>query len=383
MASDWRGFSRVAVVFALSTAGAAFGQASFTALGDLTGGVFASQARGVSADGATLVGGGVGASGFREATRWTGAGGFVPMSLGFGATPVAGYISLMYAGSANGLAACGENTYSPPPGGGPPPLPITQAVRWTLAGGLVDLGTLPGVTPGPAHTTSARGMSADGSVVVGYAADAGGVTRPWRWTSATGVVDITAGLWSGQARGVSPSGLVVVGYRSDVSNSEAFKWTAAGGRADLGLLAGYSSSAALDVTSDGRRACGTAYGSGSNLAIVWDAGRGWRSVASVLASAGVSTAGWTLQFANAMSEDGTVIVGYGVNPLGQTDAFRANVPLPCRADFNGVGGVTVQDIFDFLAAYFAGQASADINGAGGVTVQDIFDYLALYFVGCG
>lgn len=57
-------------------------------------------------------------------------------------------------------------------------------------------------------------------------------------------------------------------------------------------------------------------------------------------------------------------------------------PAPCPADFNGVGGVTVQDIFDFLAAYFAGDAAADFNGIGGVTVQDIFDYLAAYFAGC-
>ncbi len=54
----------------------------------------------------------------------------------------------------------------------------------------------------------------------------------------------------------------------------------------------------------------------------------------------------------------------------------------CVADFNASGSVTVQDIFDFLAAYFASDPAADVNGQGGVTVQDIFDYLALYFSGC-
>lgn len=54
----------------------------------------------------------------------------------------------------------------------------------------------------------------------------------------------------------------------------------------------------------------------------------------------------------------------------------------CPADFNDSGSVTVQDIFDFLGAYFAGNPSADFNGAGGVTVQDIFDFLAAYFTGC-
>jgi hypothetical protein len=51
-------------------------------------------------------------------------------------------------------------------------------------------------------------------------------------------------------------------------------------------------------------------------------------------------------------------------------------------DFNHDGSVSVQDIFDFLAAYFANDLAADFNHAGGLSVQDIFDYLATYFQGC-
>lgn len=54
----------------------------------------------------------------------------------------------------------------------------------------------------------------------------------------------------------------------------------------------------------------------------------------------------------------------------------------CPGDFNADGTVSVQDIFDFLAAYFSGLPSADFNGVGGVTVQDIFDFLTAYFVTC-
>jgi uncharacterized repeat protein (TIGR01451 family) len=57
-------------------------------------------------------------------------------------------------------------------------------------------------------------------------------------------------------------------------------------------------------------------------------------------------------------------------------------PPACVADFNGSGGVSVQDIFDFLAAYFSADARADVNHSGAITVQDIFDYLAVYFAGC-
>ncbi len=54
----------------------------------------------------------------------------------------------------------------------------------------------------------------------------------------------------------------------------------------------------------------------------------------------------------------------------------------CPADFNNSGGLTVQDIFDFLAAYFASDPAADFNGEIGLTVQDIFDFLEGYFTGC-
>jgi hypothetical protein len=41
----------------------------------------------------------------------------------------------------------------------------------------------------------------------------------------------------------------------------------------------------------------------------------------------------------------------------------------------------VQDIFDFLNAWFAGSVAADFNG-GGLAVQDIFDFLSAWFAGC-
>ncbi|MCC6320942.1 MAG: hypothetical protein IT438_05830 [Phycisphaerales bacterium] len=70
-------------------------------------------------------------------------------------------------------------------------------------------------------------------------------------------------------------------------------------------------------------------------------------------------------------------VGTACNAAGN------NTSPCCKADFNQSGApVTVQDIFDFLSAYFSNSALADINGAGGVSVQDIFDFLSAYFAGC-
>lgn len=55
----------------------------------------------------------------------------------------------------------------------------------------------------------------------------------------------------------------------------------------------------------------------------------------------------------------------------------------CPADLNCSNSLTVQDIFDFLTAYFSNDPRGDFNGSGlPATVQDIFDFLAAYFAGC-
>jgi hypothetical protein len=67
-------------------------------------------------------------------------------------------------------------------------------------------------------------------------------------------------------------------------------------------------------------------------------------------------------------------------PVGGYATYEFNT---CPADINRDTLLSVQDIFDFLAAYFGAQSAADFNGQGGITVQDIFDSLAAYFNGCG
>ncbi|MCC6319877.1 MAG: hypothetical protein IT438_00390 [Phycisphaerales bacterium] len=49
------------------------------------------------------------------------------------------------------------------------------------------------------------------------------------------------------------------------------------------------------------------------------------------------------------------------------------------ADFNNSGLISIQDLFDYLAARFAGDFRPDSNRSGAVSVQDLFDYLAAYF----
>jgi len=57
------------------------------------------------------------------------------------------------------------------------------------------------------------------------------------------------------------------------------------------------------------------------------------------------------------------------------------MPAFPRGDFNHDQQVTVQDIFDFLGAWFGQTTAGDWNGDGANTVQDIFDFLADWFSG--
>jgi hypothetical protein len=56
--------------------------------------------------------------------------------------------------------------------------------------------------------------------------------------------------------------------------------------------------------------------------------------------------------------------------------------VTCLPDINNSGGLEVQDIFDFLNIWFAGDCRADFNGVDGLSVQDIFDFLSAWFAGC-
>jgi hypothetical protein len=54
----------------------------------------------------------------------------------------------------------------------------------------------------------------------------------------------------------------------------------------------------------------------------------------------------------------------------------------CIADFNDDQAQNVQDIFDFLSAWFANHPKADLNNNNTADVQDIFSFLNVWFQGC-
>jgi len=78
--------------------------------------------------------------------------------------------------------------------------------------------------------------------------------------------------------------------------------------------------------------------------------------------------------------------------LGQWQGFgtpcasppaSSNFTTCCYANCDGLGGISVGDIFCFLSCYFSGNiACADCDGNGIIGVGDIFCFLAAYFSGC-
>ena len=340
---------------------------SFQGLGFLAGGAPESEANAVSADGSVVVGSSGSGLGSFEAFRWTASGGMV----GLGVLPGMGMESQANGVSADGSVVVGSRTTLPGQ---------FQAYRWTQAGGMVNLGN---------NSRHAYGVSADGAVVVGERRSRGDF-EAFRWTETTGVVGLGflphLPEWSptSYAFGVSADGAAIVGSSISSSSQVAFRWTDAnkmiglgdliggsvhsGARAassDGSVIVGYGNSSsgqeafrrmggvmsglgdlpggifrsiATSVSADGSVVVGSSTTDIGSEAFVWDALSGMRNLKSVLTDGGLDLAGWTLTNARGVSTDGRTIVGVGVNPTGQTEAWRAVWtlgPPKLAGDFNG------------------------------------------------
>jgi probable HAF family extracellular repeat protein len=204
----------------------------------------------------------------------------------------------------------------------------TAAFRWTQVTDIVGLGDL----AGGGFASFASAVSADGSLVVGSSDGASG-TEAFRWTEGTGMVglgDLAGGSFSSTAAGISADGSVVVGRGTSALGQEAFRWTEGGGMDPLGdLPGGLFSSSASAASIDGSIIVGSGTTALGSEAFVWDAIHGMRNLKGVLESDfGLDLTGWTLRFATGISADGTAIVGDGIDPDGHNIAwvFRTRVP---------------------------------------------------------
>lgn len=337
---------------------------SFQALGSPSG-ARSGEGLAVSADGDVVVGAFYASKGYYGAFRWTPSDG--SRDLGTFLDNGSGY-SRAYDVSADGGVVVGSSLVDVTRNG--QTVALERAFRWTSSGGMAPLGANPDLHNSTAKAVSAdgravliqaRGFSAaatglflwtsaggmerlccfstpnsnstasdisdDGSVVVGWGSDG-----PFRWTRGEGMVPFGQDF-PPEAPGaivapfaVSGDGSVVVGQAGQwLSNQRAFRWTAGGGVVWISEGPGDS---ARDVSADGSVVVGARFvnDSGGLEAFVWTAQRGARSVAAILAEAGVSTAGLILTQAEGVSADGRVVVGTGRNPLGYPEAWRAVLP---------------------------------------------------------
>ena len=78
----------------------------------------------------------------------------------------------------------------------------------------------------------------------------------------------------------------------------------------------------------------------------------------------------------------TFIAGAYTDNAALGSAFILDLAPTCAADINCSGALSVQDIFDFLAAWFTLDPHADFNASGAISAQDIFDFLLVWFAGC-
>ena len=102
---------------------------------------------------------------------------------------------------------------------------VNVAFRWTAVTGAVSLGALP--MPQRTPFSSATGVSADGSVVVGFSSSfTSGQFEAFRWTPQSGMVGLGSIVGGGEksaAYGVSGDVKVVVGEAAPVPGVEAIQ----------------------------------------------------------------------------------------------------------------------------------------------------------------
>ena len=191
------------------------------------------------------------------------------------------------------------------------------------------------------RSSRAYGVSADGSVVVGWSEGSA-----FRWTASGEMQYLGGGSYS-EAFGVSADGSVVVGVSS---NGRAFRW-------ENGVLQSLDTpyplgSRAYGVSADGSVVVGSAVGSSPTAALRWTAARGWG-----WEDLNMTYTLWTypseLYEARAISPDGRYIVGWGRNAAtNRFEAFLLDTRLQRCAPDGDVNCDGIVDDADLLIVLF-------------------------------
>ncbi len=247
-----------------------------------------------------------------------------------------------------------------------------RAFRWTAATGMVNLGTLPG-----GIRSVARACSADGNVVVGWSGTSDAHHHAFRWENGVMTsISNPAVFFDTEALGVSGDGQVVVGAwgPSLLTPAKPFRWTAETGMVNLGTFPGGTWGEAWGANHDGSMVVGwSEVAAGQWRAFVWTQTDGMQDLNVLFAD--LLTDGSILWDAMAISPDGRYIAGHGIRPNGDHEAYLLDTTgsgggIP--GDLDGDGDVDLTDLSTLLAEFgCTSGCTADIDGDGDVDLTDL------------
>ena len=193
----------------------------------------------------------------------------------------------------------------------------SEAFRWTAAEGMVGLGDL----PGGGRLSHANGVSADGTVIVGFSKSSR-ANEAFQWTQSGGMVGLgfmSSSIFLSVGNGISGHGRLLVGSSFSSVGTQAFRWSLAGGMEGLGDVAGGGTeSEARDASADGSVVVGRGRSALGKEAFRWTRAGGMEGLGDL-------PGGIFRSEANAISADGSVIVGFSNSEntiANQGEAFR-------------------------------------------------------------
>jgi uncharacterized membrane protein len=310
------------------------------ALTDIAGGAVEGYASGANFDGSIIVGTGKDAT-TNRALRWNGPA-YAPVQLPQVTGFTGGAVALGI--SNDGKTICGWSTDN-------------QLTAYTKVSGYrIDNGVLTGLPYPVGGSGSDSGTygspSASGNVLVGRVRTGGIVYRGCYWVGTTLNVppDLAGGADYSQIYAASADGNVFVGVANssaapNYAAAEPCRWENDVPLGLGGVPGGTAVGNALSCNRDGSIVVGDTAAAAGMRAFIWDAGSGMRELASVLSTDyGLNVTGWILTRATAITPDGSVIVGWGTNPLGETEGWIARLKCTtisehCAPKTNSLGCV--------------------------------------------
>lgn len=257
-----------------------------------------------------------------------------------------------------------------------------RAFRYSAATGLVDMGTTVA-----GRSTRANGCNLNGTVVAGWQDLASGFRQGAVWQNGTQrLITTTTGVPVGEAAAVNADGTWAIGLGVSTTNYAGWRWSQATGYIALppSPIPALPRCIPTAISDDATRVL-LFYRTGAPPATggegyLWINGT-LKSLEVLAAESGITlTPDIRMALPLGMSADGYTIVGTARTATG-IQGFILDLPRPappCPADINDDGEVGAQDLAALLSAWGTKSSAADLNGDGSVGAQDLAALLSAW-----